>query len=109
MTEILCPTCPMCDQPPEWMFSPQQVFCENPECPTFNWDATKTKAHLRTQPDSTEARNSGERLVVDDPVELYRIAQVFLMARRRRLAGTTRAHMKVHDLTNLFGPDEEKP
>lgn len=44
---IQCLKCPMCDQPPTFALSAQQVFCGNDDCPTFCWDATMTMAENR--------------------------------------------------------------
>lgn len=39
---ILCPTCPLCGELPNLVFSPIQVFCGNPECSAASWNMTIT-------------------------------------------------------------------
>jgi hypothetical protein len=34
---VLCPRCPMCDQPPELIVSSSQWACSTPSCPVLIW------------------------------------------------------------------------
>lgn len=37
--EPLCPVCPVCGQPPAWIFeSMGTTFCINEECKVLTWD-----------------------------------------------------------------------
>lgn len=47
--EVLCPRCPMCDQPPGLVVSPLQAFCGNDDCAAFCWNMTWTRAKNMTE------------------------------------------------------------
>jgi len=40
--EILCPSCPVCGQPPHPVSMPLQAFCGNDDCNVLTWNPTKS-------------------------------------------------------------------
>lgn len=41
--KILSPTCPVCQEPPSFVISPEQAFCDNDDCNAITWNMTKTR------------------------------------------------------------------
>lgn len=42
MPELACPTCPLCGQPPLYLFGGDQAWCGTPGCRAITWDPTVT-------------------------------------------------------------------
>lgn len=38
MTDLVCPTCPLCGAPPLVIVGTAQAFCSNANCPAMCWD-----------------------------------------------------------------------